>query len=78
MSRALSMKLVGLVLGLAACRGAGPYGYAPIYAPTSEEEAATNDAREYDPVMYGREPEAWRTSTTVLFGVVTARAPGPG
>lgn len=74
--RALPLPLV--VLGLAACRGGGPYGYAPSYAPTSEEEAATKDARQYDPVMYGREPETWRKSTTTLFGVVTARAPGPG
>ncbi len=69
---------MGLVLGLAACRGAGPYGYAPNYVPTGGEEGATKDAREYDPVMYQREPEVWRKSTTVLFGVVTARAPGPG
>ena len=69
---------VVLVLGLAACRGAGPYGYAPNYVPTSDEEGATKDAREYDPVMYQREPETWRKSTTVLFGVVTGRAPGPG
>ncbi len=69
---------MGLVLGLAACRGAGPYGYAPNYVPTSNEQDATKDAREYDPVMYQREPEVWRKSTTVLFGVVTGRVPGPG
>ena len=28
--------------------------------------------------MYAREPEAWRKSKAVLFGVVTSRAPGPG
>ena len=69
---------MGLVLGLAACRGAGPYGYAPNYVPTSDEQGATKDAREYDPVMYQREPEVWRKSSTMLFGVVTGRAPGPG
>ena len=66
------------LFGLAACHGAGPHGYAPHYAPTSEEEGATKEAREYDPVMYGREPELWRKSKTTLFGVVTGRAPGPG
>ncbi|MBX3214404.1 MAG: hypothetical protein KF850_20380 [Labilithrix sp.] len=67
-----------LVLGLGACRGAGPYGYAPNYVPTSDEESATKGAREYDPVMYQREPESWRKSPAVLFGVVTGRSPGPG
>lgn len=63
---------------LAGCRGAGPYGYAPKYVPTSDEESAVTGAREYDPVMYAREPEAWRKSRTMLFGVVRGRAPGPG
>jgi hypothetical protein len=66
------------MLGLAGCRGAGPYGYSPNYAATSDEEGATKGAREYDPVMYQREPETWRKSKTVLFGVVTGRQPGPG
>jgi hypothetical protein len=71
--------LGGLVLGLVtACHSAGPYGYAPNYSPTSEEETATKGTREYDPVMFGREPEVWRKSRSVLFGVVTGRAPGPG
>jgi len=67
-----------LFVVLAACHGAGPYGYAPNYVATSEEETQAKAAREYDPVMYGREPETWRKSKTTLFGVVTARAPGPG
>ena len=66
------------VVELVACHGAGPYGYAPKYAATSDEEIATKGAREYDPVMYQREPEAWRKSKSNLFGVVTGRAPGPG
>lgn len=70
--------VLGAALSLAACGGAGAYGYAPTYAPTSDEEAATKDAREYDPVMYGREPEKWHAGRAVLFGVVTGRAPGPG
>ena len=36
----------------------------------------TGPAREYDPGMYGREPEAWRKSKTRLFGIVLGRAPG--
>jgi hypothetical protein len=67
-----------LVAGLAGCHSSGAYGYAPNYAPTSDEEAAVKGAREYDPVMYRREPEEWRRSKVTLFGVVTGRAPGPG
>lgn len=65
-------------VGLVACRSSGPYSYAPKYVATSEEETATTGAREYDPVMYQREPETWRKSPTMLFGVVSSRAPGPG
>lgn len=75
LSRAIG---VVLVFGLAACQGAGPYGYAPQYVPQKDEEKATQGAREYDPVMYRREPETWRASKAVLFGVVTARSPGAG
>lgn len=69
---------LAMLLGLVACHSAGPYGHAPSYAPADHEEDATKGAREYDPVMFQREPEAWRQSKTVLFGVVTGRAPGPG
>ena len=69
---------IGLVLVLSGCHGAGPYGYSPSYAPTSDEETATKGAREYDPVMYRRESEEWRKTKVQLFGVVTGRAPGPG
>jgi len=61
-----------------ACHGAGQYGYSATYAASSDEESAATGAREYDPVMYGREPDSWRKSKTTLFGVVTSRAPGPG
>jgi hypothetical protein len=63
---------------LAGCHGAGPYGYAPKYTRTSDEEVQGAGAREYDPVMYARDPEIWRKSKSALFGVVTGRAPGPG
>ena len=57
MSRLL---LAVMLLLLAACRGAGPHGFAATYAPTGSEETAIQGAREYDPVMYAREPDAWR------------------
>ncbi len=65
-------------LSLAACHSSGPWGYAAKYAPAEGEETAANGAKEYDPVMYGREPEQWRKGTSTFFGVVTGRAPGPG
>lgn len=70
--------LVAIPLALVACHSAGPYGHAPSYATVDQEDDAIKGAREYDPVMFQREPEAWRKSKTVLFGVVTGRAPGPG
>ncbi len=74
MIRALVLSLL-LVAG---CRSAGPYGYAAQYAPASGEDEALTGAREYDPVMYARQPDAWRKSKTSLFGLVRGRAPGPG
>jgi hypothetical protein len=71
---AILVLFVGLV---GACGGGGKYGYAVNYAPVSGEEDAVKGAREYDPVMYGRETEEWRKTRTTLFGVVTSRAPGP-
>jgi hypothetical protein len=66
------------LLALAGCRSPGPYGYAVQYTTSSDEQTAATGAREYDPVMYAREPEAWRKDKTALFGIVTSRAPGPG
>lgn len=73
--------LFGLLVGAVAaagCRSAGPHGFAVRYAPTSDETSAAKGARDYDPVMYAREPDAWRKSKAAMFGVVTGRAPGPG
>lgn len=64
--------------GLVGCHSAGPYGHSVKYAATDEEETATKGSQEYDPVMYQREPERWRKTQTVLFGVVTARTAGAG
>ncbi|MBX3233094.1 MAG: hypothetical protein KIT84_13065 [Labilithrix sp.] len=77
MTRAvLALALLGL--SVVGCGGGGKYGYSPKYIPTDSEEAALKGARDYDPVMYNREPEVWRKGTVTLFGVVTARAPGNG
>lgn len=65
-------------MGLVACAGSGPYGYAVTYAPTGDERAAVADAVEYDPVMAQRAPDEWRKKRVKLFGVVTARAAGDG
>jgi hypothetical protein len=75
-SKAVSFVLVlgGVAMG---CHGGGPYGYAANYAPLDAEEAAVKGSREYDPIMYQREAEDWRTKKVTLFGVVTGRAPGP-
>ncbi|MCA9583769.1 MAG: hypothetical protein KC657_00250 [Myxococcales bacterium] len=74
------MKRFAIAAGLAlvACGGAGPYGHAPKYVPTAPEEDALAGAKDYDPVMFAREPEAWRKHSASMFGVVTGRAPGPG
>jgi hypothetical protein len=65
-------------LVVCACHSPGPYGFAPAYAPLDDEERASAGSTEYDPVMFQREPDAWRKKRVALFGVVTARAPGPG
>jgi hypothetical protein len=57
---------------------AGPYGHAPAYAPRGDEKGAIAHAREYDPVMFVRQPDEWRKGDVVLFGVVTNRGAGPG
>jgi hypothetical protein len=73
--RAASATLFALIL--TACAGAGPYGHSPTYAPLSDEERASAGARDYDPVMFQRMPEEWHKKPSSLFGVVTARTPGP-
>ena len=70
--------LTAAVFSLSGCGGGGKYGYAPNYVPSDPEESATKGAKEYDPVMYQREPETWRKGNVVLFGVVTGRTAGGG
>lgn len=74
-SKLLLLCALSLVAG---CRSGGPYGHAPRYEALSDEERAVAGAREYDPVMYGREPDKWKSGRSTFFGVVTARAPGAG
>lgn len=71
--------LATLTTALAAgCGGGGPYGHAVNYAPYGEEEKQLGPAREYDPVMYGRQPDEWRKKPVHLFGVVTNRGTSGG
>src|SRR5437870_5803926 len=75
----MDIRLTALLLALAlpACHSAGAYGHSPKYVPLSDESSAIAGAREYDPVMVQREPEAWRAQPTALFGIVTNRGSGP-
>jgi hypothetical protein len=77
MKNALALLTLLLAPAVAGC-GAGPYGYAPQYAPVGDEKAIVSGAREYDPVMFARVPDEWRKWNVSLFGVVTNRAAGPG
>jgi hypothetical protein len=67
---------LGLVL-VAGCSSAGLYDHALTYVPLSVEEKASVNARDYDPVMYQRQPAEWRAQPATLFGVVTRRGTGP-
>lgn len=75
--RIVFLSLVAFAVAfLAACHSAGPYGHAVTYVPLGDEEDALATAREYDPVMFQRNPEEWHKRPVTLFGVVTKRAPG--
>jgi len=68
--RRLALLLPLLVLG---CHSAGPYGFARNYQPLSAEAAASQGAREFDPVMAERDKDEWHKGLTSLFGVVKSR-----
>jgi hypothetical protein len=70
--------LAVILASVSGCAGAGPYGHSAQYVPLSAEEHAAKGAKDYDPVMVDRQPEAWHAATVSLFGVVVARSPGPG
>jgi hypothetical protein len=64
---------LSLALVLLGCHSAGQYGYSRNYQPLSEEAAASNGARDYDPVMAERDKDEWKKSAISLFGVVKSR-----
>ncbi|WP_394832757.1 hypothetical protein LVJ94_40270 [Pendulispora rubella] len=71
-------RALALLVFVTGCAGPGLYGHSPRYVPLAEEESAAAGVREYDPVMYAREPEEWKKRKSSLFGVVTSRTPGAG
>jgi hypothetical protein len=75
MRRLLALSLVLLATG---CHSAGPYDHAVNYETLSAEESALKNAKEYDPVMFQRQPDEWHAHPVSLFGVVTNRGTGPG
>jgi hypothetical protein len=68
--------LILIACFVAAC-GAGQYGHSPHYVPLEDEAQAVEGSREFDPVMFQRQPDEWRKSPVSLFGIVTSRSPGP-
>jgi hypothetical protein len=74
----LARAAAALLFTVSACHSPGPYGHAPAYAALSDEAALVKTAREYDPVMYARQPDDWRHGTVSLFGVVTNRGTSNG
>ncbi len=69
---------LSLLLLACGCGGGGQYGHSVNYAPLGDEQKATSTAKEYDPVMFQRQPEQWRGKPVALFGVVTNRGAGTG
>jgi len=70
--------LLAISVLVCACHGAGPYGHSPRYAELDDETSVVAGARDYDPVMFERQPNEWRKQSVTLFGVVESRAAGPG
>jgi hypothetical protein len=73
-------RLATVVLGLTpviGCHGAGPYDHDVRYVPLPAEEKVSQGVRDYDPVMYERQPDEWHAHPASLFGVVTRRGTGP-
>jgi hypothetical protein len=72
------LALVAAARSMVSCGGAAAHGHSPQYSEVGEERAASAGARDYDPVMAARQPEAWRKGTVTLFGIVEDRSAGPG
>jgi len=64
-------------LCLVGCYSPGEYGYSRTYTPLDAEEAAAEQAKEYDPVMAQRLPHEWKGKTVSVFGIVKNRGQGP-
>lgn len=60
-----------LVVLLAACGGAGPYGYSREYVPLSDEEDWIEREQRVTYEEVRRDPEDFRSATVGWFGVVT-------
>jgi hypothetical protein len=65
-----------VLLGVSACHSAGPYGYSRSYTPLDAEASASDNSREYDPVMANRLPHEWLGKDLDLFGIVLQRGEG--
>jgi hypothetical protein len=74
----LAATLVSFGVMLGGCGGAGRWGHARHYVPTSEEKQAIEGARDLDVPMAQLKPEAWRGQKVRFFMVVGDRRPGPG
>ncbi len=74
----LHVLLLGISLAALGCHSAGPFGHSVNYEPLGDEEKAAAGVREYDPVMYQRQPDEWRAKPTSFFGIVTNRGSGSG
>ncbi|MGD8858756.1 MAG: hypothetical protein PVI30_02020 [Myxococcales bacterium] len=59
-----------LLLLLTAC-GGNPYGYAPEYAPLSEEQPYLERGKAYSYEEVRRNPSAYEDQTVAWFGIVT-------
>lgn len=76
--RGSALLLVVLFAAAIGCGGAGRWGHARSYVPTSSEKSATEGVRDLDAPMAMLKPEQWRGQKVKFFMVVDERRPGPG
>lgn len=70
--------LIGVVLALAGCGGAGQYGYAREYVPLDDEESLFETATVPPYRDVRRDPRDFSSATITWFGVVTSTEPQQG